>query len=158
MLHIYFSRDDEYDKVLTEDNYRIQPTFWFDFQDGARFIQGPVEQQIIADIDKGRVLGSGAIDFPIFGVMSPDKLSGTSKTLILANNEPEVYVNGDFVGNNGLKWLIHLAKTKDIFVRAGHILEFYQDFQAHIINDDSYISTWYEFIDKGDDFLHEGNP
>ena len=49
MLHIYFNPRDDYDSVLTEDNYRIQPTFWFDYQGGADYITGDVERAIIAD-------------------------------------------------------------------------------------------------------------
>lgn len=157
MLHIYFNPRDDYDSVLTEDNYRIQPTFWFDYQGGADYITGDVERAIIADIDKGEVINRNMIDFPVFGCMSPDKLSGTSKTLILANNEPGIYVNGDFVGNNGYRWILSLAEDKDIYLHATCLMHFQCDFKAHIINDDSYISSWKEFLDKGVDFLHERN-
>lgn len=157
MLHIYFKREDEYDAILTEDNYRIQPTYWFEFQGGADYIEGAVERDIIKAIDGGEVLSNGAIKFPIFGLLAPECLSGTAKTLILANNEPNVYVNGDFVGDNGLVWLLSLAKVKDIYLRAGCIMKFNCDFEAHIINDDSYITTWKDFIAKGVDFLYARN-
>lgn len=154
MLHIYFKPEDTFDDILTEDNYRIQPTLWFDYQGGADYIIGDIEQQIIADIDKATVISTGNINFPVFGNMSPDKLSGTAKTLILANNEPGIYVNGDFVGNNGYKWILHLAEAKDIYLHASCIMHFYADFPAHIINDDSHISTWSEFLIKGVECLY----
>ena len=156
MLHIYFKSEDDFDDVLTEENYRIQPTLWFDYQGGSDYITGEIERKIIADIDQGVVLSKGNIDFPIFGNLPPDKLSGTSKTLILANNEPNIFVNGDFVGNNGYKWLLYLAESKEIYLHASCIMHFYCDFPAHIVNDDTMISTWDEFIDKGVEFLYAG--
>lgn len=157
MLYIYFKRNYGYDDILTEENYRIQPSLWFDFQGGSSYIQGTIERSIIADIDKGEVLDIGAIKFPIVGIHAPDCLSSTAKTLILANNEPGIYVNGDFVGNNGLKWLLTLAEDKDIYLRAGAIMKFHCDFSACIINDGSTIESWSEFVNKGVDFLHAGN-
>lgn len=148
MLHIYFKADDDFDDVLTENNYRIQPTLWFDYQGGSRYITGDLERQIIKSIDDADVLDNQAIKQAYAGVLAPSMLSGTSKTLILANNEPGIYVNGDFVGNNGYSWLIHLAEEKDLYLRAGSIMHFYLDFPAHIINTNNYISTWDEFLDE----------
>ncbi len=157
MLHIYFRCDDDFDDVLTEDNYRIQPTLWFDYQGGAKYITGEVERQIIKSIDDAEVLDNNAIKQSYAGILAPSMLSGTSKTLILANNEPGIYVNGDFVGNNGYPWLLRLAKEKDIFLRAGSIMHFYSDFPAHIINTDIYISSWSEFLDEAVKGLYEGH-
>lgn len=155
MLYIYFKPEDEYDEILTEDTYRKQPTLWFDYQGGADFITGEIERQIIVDIDGAKVISKGIIDFPVFGCMPPDKLSGTAKTLILANNEPGVYVNGDFVGNNGYKWILSLAAKKDIYLHATCLMHFYTDFEAYIVNDNTFISTWKEFLDKGVEWLYE---
>ena len=156
MLHVYFKAEDEYDDILTEDTYRIQPTLWFDYQGGKDYIMGELEQQIIEDIDKAKVISTGIVEFPVFGNMPPENLSGTAKTLILANNEPGIYVNGDFVGNNGYKWLLRLAEQKDIYLHATCIMHFFTDFAAHIVNDNTYISTWDEFVFKGVDCLYAG--
>lgn len=153
MLHIYIKRDLGYDSVLQEDNYRINPDLWFNYQGGADYISGKIEQEIIADIDKGKVISTNAIEFPIMGVLSPECLSGTSKALILANNEPNIYINGSFIGDNGFKWIVRLAELKEIYLRSNGIMNFDTDFMAHFVNDDSYTSTWSEFLDKAVDFL-----
>ncbi len=40
-------------------------------------------QEMILDVDKSKVLGTGAIDSPVLGVIAPTSLSGGVKTLIL---------------------------------------------------------------------------
>ena len=155
MLHIYFSRDDEYDKVLTEDNYRICPTAWFDNRGGEDYISGSLEQQIIADIDKGKVLSKYAVEVPYAGVIPVSGLSGTTKTLILANNEDSIYVNSDFIGGNGYKWLYKIAETKELYLHVMSLIPLEFSSPAHIVNDNSVITTKDDFLLKGVLFLYD---
>ena len=149
MLHIYFKRLDDFDTILTEDTYRICPTRWFNHQGGINYVSGELEQQIIKDIDKAVAIAPGVFKNDLSQIFTAGDLSGTSKALILANNEPGIYVNGDYLGENGYPWLLKMAEDKDIYLRAGNIMLFRTDFPAHIINDDSYITVWREFVEKG---------
>lgn len=157
MLYIYFKQQDDFDTILTEENYRICPTLWFNHQGGEDYLAGALEQQIIKDIDSATQIADNVFLNEETGAFTAECLSGTSKTLILANNEPGIFVNGDFIGDNGCKWLLKIAETKDVYLRVGYLMPFHQDFQAHIINDNSSISAWADFVDKGVYFLHGGN-
>lgn len=145
MLHLYFNPPWEYDRILTEDNYRISPALWFDNQGGDSYISGELEQKIIKDIDNSEVF-HGLLMHPIYGAYEPKKLSGTTKTLLLINNEPDYYYNGAFLGENACPWLLKIAETKDIYIRMAYIMPFNSDFEAHFVNTDIYTHTYTEYI------------
>lgn len=146
MLHIYFSKDDTADPILTEDNYRICPTLWFNNQGGAKYIHGNLEQKIIKDIDESDVFQGNLLVHPFYGAYPPEKLSGTTKTLILINNEPQYYYNGAFLGENACPWLLQIASDKDVYLRMAYILPFEQDFDCHFINTDRYTRTYKDYL------------
>ena len=63
---------------------------------------------MIKDVDSSTVLGSGAIDSPIMGIISPERLSGGVKTLILIDNVPDKVFNASNCGDNCATWLLKL--------------------------------------------------
>ena len=71
---------------------------------------------MIKDVDSSTVLGSGAIDSPIMGIISPERLSGGVKTLILIDNVPDKVFNASNCGDNCATWLLKLGKQKDITI------------------------------------------
>lgn len=146
MLHIYFSKDDRIDPYLSEDIYRICPTAWFDNQGGSKYIDGAIEQQIINDIDESEVFKGTVLLHPFYGAYPPEKLSGTTKTLILINNEPQYYYNGAFLGENACPWLLKIAADKDVYLRMSYILPFEQDFNCHFINTNKYTTTYNDYL------------
>ena len=50
------------------------------------WITDPNTVKMIRDVDSSKVLGNGAIDSPVLGVISPTELSGGVKTLILIDH------------------------------------------------------------------------
>ena len=146
MLHVYVKDVSEYDDVLTEDNYRINPTLWFDNQGGEDYITGKLESEIIKDIDGSTVISNGVLENPIFGSITPEDISGTAKTLILIHNKPEFYYNGAHMGENAAQWLVLMAKTQEIYIRMGYLMPFPEPFNIHFINTNKYVSTWVDYL------------
>lgn len=122
MLHVYFSRLSEFDSVLTPDNYRLNPTLWFDNQGGEDYIYDDISKAIIEDIDNTIMTEQGVLINRIYGSCTPREISGTAKTLILLYNEPEFYYNGAHLGENVAPWLLKFGKEKDIYVRLGYAI------------------------------------
>lgn len=148
MVHIYFSRFGDYDDILTEDNYRCNPTLWFDNQGGEEYIQGEIERRIIKSIDNTDVLDGGVLKNPDYGLCTPKDISGTAKTLILINNEPGYYYNGAHMGENAAPWLLEIGSSKDIFIRSGYRIPFEPGFKIIIDNDQSTVTDEGEYVDK----------
>ena len=81
-------------------------------------------KKVIKKIDKSNVLGPHAVESPVLGVISPEKLSGGTKTLLLLDNQPENVYNASTCGDNCAPFLLQLAKEKDITVNLRHLMNF----------------------------------
>ena len=79
---------------------------------------------MIADVDKSEVLDSGVIDSPVLGKIPPTGLSGGVKTLILIENRPDKVFNATNCGDNCAKWLLKIAKEKDITINLRYLMDF----------------------------------
>ena len=97
---------------------------------------------MIRDVDSSEVLGTGAIDSPVMGIIPPTSLSGGVKTLILIDNLQDKIFNASNCGNNCAKWLLEIGKEKDITINLLHIMDFGEDdFEIYIINADVTVSN-----------------
>ena len=104
-------------------------------------------QDMIRDVDKSIVLGTGAIESPVLGVIAPTDLSGGVKTLILIDKVDDKLFNASNCGDNCAKWLLKMGKVKDIKINLRHIMEFGDDeFEAEIINTGEIVHSMRELI------------
>ena len=88
------------------------------------WITDPLSREMIADVDKSVVLGSGIIDSPVLGKIPPLSLSGGVKTLMLIDHMPEQIFNAYTCGDNCAKWLLKIGEEKDITVNLRHLMDF----------------------------------
>ena len=88
------------------------------------WITDPLSREMIADVDKSVVLGSGIIDSPVLGKIPPLRLSGGVKTLMLIDHMPEQIFNASTCGDNCAKWLLKIGEEKDITVNLRHLMDF----------------------------------
>ena len=88
------------------------------------WITDPLSREMIADVDKSVVLGSGIIDSPVLGKIPPLSLSGGVKTLMLIDHMPEQIFNASTCGDNCAKWLLKIGEEKDITVNLRHLMDF----------------------------------
>ena len=100
------------------------PPAWFDNRYEDEWITDPLSREMIADVDKSVVLGSGIIDSPVLGKIPPLSLSGGVKTLMLIDHMPEQIFNASTCGDNCAQWLLKIGKEKDITVNLRHLMDF----------------------------------
>lgn len=81
-------------------------------------------QKMIKDIDRGVVVGEQAINTKALGMIPPTKLSGGVKTLMLINECEDKIFNASNCGDNCAKWILKMAKKKDITINLRHIMDF----------------------------------
>ena len=102
---------------------------------------------MIFDIDKSVVLGNGAVESPVMGVIAPVSLSGGVKTLILIDKVPEKVFNASNCGDNCAAWLLRIGSKKDVAVNLRHIMEFgEEDFEIYVMNTKTVVHNMDEFI------------
>lgn len=110
--------------------------------------------RIIKDIDKSDVKGPNCIESPYLGQISPERLSGGTKTLLLISNDRSGYIfNASACGDNCSKWILELSKTKDITITLYHNMDFGDNFKAKILNNNTIVTSMEEMIRASSDYI-----
>lgn len=111
------------------------------------WIVSPKAVAMIRDVDSSEVLGSGAIDSPVMGIIPPTSLSGGVKTLILIDNVPELIFNASNCGDNCAGWLLKLGEEKDVTINLRHIMDFGNDeFEIYVVNTETVVHNMDELV------------
>ncbi len=131
MLHIRFGK-------IKDVVYNT--SLFFKHQYDPKWLEDEEVQQMIADIDKSKVLGSHAIESPVMGIIPPTSLSGGVKTLILIKEMPEQLFNASNCGDNCAGWLLRIGEEQDVTVNLRHIMDFGdKPFEIHVVNTDQIV-------------------
>lgn len=103
--------------------------------------------KVIQKIDKSKVLGAYAIESPVLGVIPPEKLAGGTKTLLLMKNCPDMIFNASTCGDNCAKFILELAKSRDLTINLRHVMNFVKKpFKAFVVNDQVEVSGMMELL------------
>lgn len=149
MLNIIFG--DRKDSIYNTEIY-----FANTYED--EWITSDIAKDIIKDIDKSEVAGANCIMSPVLGQITPLQLSGGTKTLILIYNEPEQIFNASTCGDNCAKWLLSMAREKDITINLRHIMDFGMDsFDIRILNNNEVVHSMKELLPIASKCLREGD-
>ena len=111
-------------------------------------------KQMILDIDKSKVLGNGAIESPVLGIIPPTSLSDGVKTLILISHIKDKIFNASNCGNNCAFWLLKIAKEKDITINLRHLMDFGNgEFEINVVNKNKIVHSMNELLEIVGDLL-----
>ncbi len=111
-------------------------------------------KEVIKKVDKSEVLDSQAIKSPVLGIISPERLSGGTKTLLLMKNMPDKVFNASTCGDNCAKYILKLAKERDLTINLRHLMDFGKArFKAHILNDNSDVTGMEELLFKAHEYV-----
>ena len=104
-------------------------------------------RQMIKDVDKSEVMGTGVIDSPVLGKIAPERLSGGVKTLMLVKFMPDMVFNVSTCGNNCAKWLLKIAGNEDRTVNLRNIMNFGEEsFDIHVLNTNQVVHSMRELL------------
>ena len=104
-------------------------------------------RQMIKDVDKSEVMGTGVIDSPVLGKIAPERLSGGVKTLMLVKFMPDMVFNASTCGNNCAKWLLKIAENEDRTVNLRNIMNFGDEsFDIHVLNTNQVVHSMRELL------------
>lgn len=138
MLRVFFG--DMEDVVYNTSVY-----FKFNYQ--PEWLEDPDVQQMIQDVDRSQVLGNGAIDSPVLGVIAPVSLSGGVKALILIDKVPDKVFNASNCGDSCASWLLRIGQKKDVTVNLRHIMDFGDNpMELEVINTGEVVTSMDELV------------
>lgn len=116
MLKVIFGEISD-DVIFNVDSY-------FDVAYEPEWFEDPLVKEMVLDVDKSEVLSPYCIQSPVLGQISPTRLSGGVKALILMLKMPELIVYGTSCGDNCAKWIAQIAELQDITVCFCHLMLF----------------------------------
>lgn len=139
MLNIYFG---DMEKAMYD------PPVYFDNEYDDEWITRDIVKKIIKDIDKSDVISADCIQSPVLGQIPPLDLSGGAKTLILMCCDDSNIYNATMCGDNCAKWILEIAKTKDLTINLRHIMDFGKDneFEIKILNSGVIVHNMKEYL------------
>ena len=98
-------------------------------------------------MDGSDVIDAQAIKSAVLGIIPPTELSGGVKTLLLIKNCPDEVFNASTCGDNCARFILELAKAKDVTINLRHIMDFDKArFTAKVMNDNSIVHNMEELL------------
>ena len=138
MLHIYFGN-------MPEAIYNTEVYFQNVYDD--EWIVDDFAREVIKRIDKSEVLDRQAIKSPVLGIIPPERLSGGTKTLLLIKNMPDQVFNASTCGDNCARFILLLARERDVTINLRHLMDFGDKaFEAIIDNDGTKVTNMDELL------------
>lgn len=131
---------------------------YFDIMKEKSWFNDKFIQEMIKDIDNGTVvLKDFALENPIIGVMSPDKLSGGVKTVILMKYFPKEVFDITNCGENCFKWIFKVCENEDRVAVLKYFPEisFLNPFKVEILNSGEIATNADELSEKTMDYILE---
>lgn len=132
---------------MSEAMYNAEEYFNVVYED--EWITDNFVKEMIKDVDRCDVISSHLIESPVLGAISPRDLSGGVKTLILMLYDNDTIHNASSCGDNCAKWILEIAKRKDLTINLLHIMNFDEnmDFEAILLNNNKKITSVREYYD-----------
>jgi|Go1ome_4_1110791.scaffolds.fasta_scaffold01257_6 hypothetical protein len=150
MLNVYFG--DMPDAIYNTNVY-----FNNTYKDS--WITNPLSKEMIKAVDKSDVIDERTISSPVFGNMSPKKLSGGVKTLLLIANDPNKIFNASTCGDNCAEWILKIAKMKEerhqkVVINLRHLMDFGDgQFKIKVVNTNKIVTNMAELVAEAGEFV-----
>ena len=145
MLNIYFG---EMSKAI----YNTSVYFNNTYKDS--WITEPLTKDIIKAVDNSDVIDEKTILSPIFGNMSPKKLSGGVKTLLLISFDRKNVFNASTCGDNCAEWILKIAEKRKVIINLHHLMDFgSKSFKAKILNTNKIVKNMTDLVYEAGEFV-----
>ena len=150
MLNVYFG--DMLDAIYNTNVY-----FNNTYKDS--WITNPLSKEMIKAVDKSDVIDERTISSPVFGNMSPKKLSGGVKTLLLIANDPNKIFNASTCGDNCAEWILKIAKMKEerhqkVVINLRHLMDFGKgEFKIKVLNTGKIVKNMGDLVAETGEFV-----
>ena len=145
MLNVFFGR-------MQDSIYNTAVYFNNTYKDS--WITKPLSVEMIKDVDKSTVISAQAIESPILGIISPERLSGGVKTLMLIANDHDNIFNASTCGDNCAKWILKIAEERKVVINLRHMMDFGKgEFKIKILNNNIIAHNMLDLLLYGADYL-----
>lgn len=118
------------------------------------WIVKPLSKEIINSVDRSEVVDEKTIFSPVFGNISPKKLSGGVKTLLLIAYDKTKIFNASTCGDNCAKWILKIAEDRKVVINLRHLMDFGKDdFRIRILNTGKIVNNMGDLVAEAGEFV-----
>ncbi len=118
------------------------------------WITKPLSIEMINAVDKSQVIDAKTILSPIFGNMSPRKLSGGVKTLLLIAYDKSQIFNASTCGDNCAEWILKIAESTKVVINLHHLMDFGKgEFKIKVMNTGKIVKNMSELTFEAGEFV-----
>ncbi len=122
------------------------PNGYFDVNKEKDWFNDELSKKFIKEIDNSIAVKDEYIESPVFGAISPDRLSSGCKCLILMNILDGCNIYASRMGDNCSKYILELAKEKDITITLHHMMIFPENMEAIMMDSGITVHSRKEYI------------
>lgn len=126
----------------------MNPKETFDYRKKPEWFERDDVRRVIRNIDKTEVIDGECLRSPVFGVISPERLSTGCKATILMIMYDKYKVYATKCGDNCAPDILAIAETKDLTIVLHHIMRFPEPFEAVVVESGVTVHTMGEFVDE----------
>lgn len=149
MLNVHFGYMSE---DMTNVIYNTNVYFNNTYKDN--WITKPFSIEMIKAVDNSEVIDEKTIFSPVFGNISPKKLSGGVKTLLLIANDKSKIFNASTCGDNCAEWILKIAEGHKIEINLLHLMDFGKgDFKIKVMNTGKIVKNMGELVSEAGEFV-----
>ncbi len=118
------------------------------------WITNPLSREIIKAVDQSEVIDERTVFSPIFGNMSPKKLSGGVKTLLLIAYDHSKVFNASTCGDNCAEWILKIAEKRKIVINLRHLMDFGEgEFKIRVLNTGKIVRNMGDLVSEAGEFV-----
>ena len=118
------------------------------------WITKPLSRQIIQSVDHSEVIDEKTISSPVFGNMSPKKLSGGVKTLLLIAYDKTRVFNASTCGDNCAEWILKIADERKVVINLRHLMDFGKgEFKIRVLNTGKIVKNMGDLVAEAGEFV-----
>ncbi|MGN0575790.1 MAG: DUF4869 domain-containing protein [Ruminococcus sp.] len=145
MLNVYFG---DMPDVIYNTNVYFNNTY------KDKWIVNPLSKEMIKAVDNSDVIDERTILSPIFGNMSPKKLSGGVKTLMLIAFDKSKIFNASTCGDNCAEWILKIAEERKVVINLRHLMDFGKGkFKIKVMNTGKIVKNMHELVSEAGEFV-----
>ena len=145
MLNVYFG---DMPEAIYNTNIYFNNTY------KNNWITKQLSIEMIKAVDHSDVIDEKTIYSPIFGNMSPEKLSGGVKTLMLIAYDRTKVFNASTCGDNCAEWILKIAEKRKIVINLRHLMDFGTgEFKIKVLNTGKIVKNMGELVLEAGEFV-----
>ena len=129
-------------------NYVRHTKDYFKINKKKEWFNNDFVKKVIKGVDNSEHIKDEYIESPVLGAIPSLLLSSGCKNLIILYNVDNINLYCSGCGDNCAEYIVELAKSKDITITLFHPIKFPNEFRAVIMNDNTVVTNYFDFIMK----------